>query len=354
MDTFPHPEIGRGIFYEYLRDDDPMSAEAREHFVDGFPFLLAPLAQLKGFVSRSDASNSRDSQKVKSQTSDRNIQKSLLDAFDHVQNRVDGATTWVQNNIQGGVSNVNQAIRTIQSTTHDIGSNIQNFSSDLDKRRGELWRQMIYNRDESMRFVLSSIPFLPKNTDALDSKQTDDTNLHSDGYNMDLNNKTEKDIFIFSPQIAKMLGDSSKQRPVSDEIGVIIEPTMSFTHMLFLYLVHFYLVLLLIVSVPDSSSTQVVKRSSASTLDSESDHMERCLDLTRSMNENDHDHSELSSTTTPCSATWNGVPGSIPKFVVERNGVEGNVEELMAEDERDAAVADERQRIMKKSLSYFL
>ena len=48
MDRFPRADIAEGIFYEYLRYDDPISPELRERVVDGFPFLLAPLAQVKG------------------------------------------------------------------------------------------------------------------------------------------------------------------------------------------------------------------------------------------------------------------------------------------------------------------
>lgn len=43
--------MARGIFYEYLRADEPMSMDARNHFADGFPFLLAPLAQVRGITS---------------------------------------------------------------------------------------------------------------------------------------------------------------------------------------------------------------------------------------------------------------------------------------------------------------
>jgi len=40
MDSFDDVEIGRGIFYEYLRMDDPMSVEARENFSLGMPRIL--------------------------------------------------------------------------------------------------------------------------------------------------------------------------------------------------------------------------------------------------------------------------------------------------------------------------
>lgn len=48
MDSFPRPDIAAGIFFEYLRYDDPISPELRDNVVLGFPFLLAPLAQVRG------------------------------------------------------------------------------------------------------------------------------------------------------------------------------------------------------------------------------------------------------------------------------------------------------------------
>ena len=51
MDTFPRPDIAEGIFFEYLRLDDPMSYDFLDHVVDGFPSLLAPLSQVKGVAT---------------------------------------------------------------------------------------------------------------------------------------------------------------------------------------------------------------------------------------------------------------------------------------------------------------
>ena len=48
MDIFPRPDIAEGIFYEYLRVDNPISPEFVDRVVDGFPFLLGPLAQIRG------------------------------------------------------------------------------------------------------------------------------------------------------------------------------------------------------------------------------------------------------------------------------------------------------------------
>jgi hypothetical protein len=51
MDSFPRPDIAEGIFYEYLRLDNPMSFDFLDRAVEGFPFLLAPLSQVKGVAS---------------------------------------------------------------------------------------------------------------------------------------------------------------------------------------------------------------------------------------------------------------------------------------------------------------
>ena len=53
MDKFSGNDaaLGRSIFYEYLRGDNLMSQDARDRFTDGFLFLLAPLAQVRGVWS---------------------------------------------------------------------------------------------------------------------------------------------------------------------------------------------------------------------------------------------------------------------------------------------------------------
>ena len=51
MGSFPRPDIAEGIFFEYLRLDNPMSFDFLDRVVDGFPFLLAPLSQVKGVAT---------------------------------------------------------------------------------------------------------------------------------------------------------------------------------------------------------------------------------------------------------------------------------------------------------------
>jgi len=348
LESFPYPEIGKGIFHEYLRGDDPMSADARERFCDGFPFLVAPLAQLKGFVSKQEAPS--EPSVTKGKKTERSLQRVFGDVLENVNTRTSGVLSWVEGSISGGISNANSATQNIGThaqnvltATQNIGSNLQNFGSVLDKRRDLAWDQIVRTQQQSFRMVLSRLPFVNKRLDLSGSdglvSNGSDAEVHS--------NQTRRNIFV--PQIAKMLGDSSKQRPLSDEIGVMIAPKMNFTHQMFLYLVHFYLVLLLIVSIPDSSTTRlVVKRSSDSTLDSDSDHDERFDAFDRSINEG------LGYSCKDGMDQWNEVPGAIPRFVVEKDGIEQNsVDVLSSERDENEEVRSRRQPITK-SLSYFL
>jgi hypothetical protein len=325
MDIFPHPEIGKGIFFEYLRGDDPMSMDARNHFADGFPFLLAPLAQVKDYFSRHDTTISMNSEKLDDRTQN-TMQKMFSDVLGSLTLHTRNVLDWVQDNIDSGMSNFNGTVCSLHATVKSTGVNLHRMLSDLDKRRGMLWSHFI-----NLQHRL--VPTKSQNLFLFDQEGVIKSNLTQ-----------EK---IYPPDIAKMFGESVNQRPVSDEIGVIIKPTMNFTHMMFLYLVHFYLLLLLIVSVPDSSTTRlVIKRSSDSTLDSDTDHEERCKQLDRTIS----DSLEYEDTD---DRIWNEVPKFIPRFVLEKDGVEQNcVDAISSSDHGD--MGDSPIRPMKKAFSYFV
>ena len=65
-----------------------------------------------------------------------------------------------------------------------------------------------------------------------------------------------------SPYTTFFEGDIGASPPdvISDEIGVTIEPSMNFTHILFYTTVHIYLLLLFVVSIPCSIDTRLIKR----------------------------------------------------------------------------------------------
>lgn len=334
MDTFPHPEMAKGIFFEYLRGDEPMSMDARDHFADGFPFLLSPLAMLKGVVGKKESSPAASTSK-KGKKNNKSVNKFFGGITSSVTSWADDVGSWVQDNVNGGISNVNVAVRQVGSFTQNLGENMQNIGFELDKRRDSTWNQIVRTQQRASRTILSRIPFVKKHI-----SQYDEDDVVVDENDLNSLNQTRRNIFV--PQIAKMLKDAAKLRPITDEIGVIIEPTMHYTHLMFLYLVHFYLVLLLIVSMPDSSTTRlVVKRSSDSTLDSDTYHEERCGASF------DDDDVGLK--------VWNeGVPPAIPRFVLQRNDGGDEAGPLSSESEHDDFnSSDVKPSNMKKALSFF-
>jgi hypothetical protein len=343
IDVFSQPDIAPGIFFEYLRGDDPISMEARNNFVDGFPFLLAPLAQLKGFVSKQDIVTEADQSPPKKSHNGKNVNAIFAGVWDNVHLHASEAMYWMRGNVDGGIHNMNNAIQGINSAVQNLGSTWNNLSAVLEEKRYEALDNMNHLNMNTFKKFLSRIPGLSDKF-VLDETTSD---LEEEHENADiLSNKRN----VFQPLIVEMLEKSSQQRPETDEIGVIIEPNMSSTHLLFLYSVHLYLVLLLILSVPDSHTTRlVIKKSSVYTLDSESDNEERCLQLECSVNDPAYSFDDRDN-------EWNK---AIPRFVVERNGVEQNVDAL-ADDDIDI-VNDENiiehakcSRSIPKALSYFL
>jgi len=356
MDIFDDPLVGKGIFYEYLRRDDPMSADARNHFADGFPFLLAPLAQVKGVSSSIPTSQDKFAESGKLRRERFTLFNRMIKIAEELNSslttRADDASKWVQGNLNSGVEHLSNGFRTVSKRSHNLASEIEvrreQIMSHLsrEKIKSQLSpEQLLSNlstmqehalhhissfQSETAQYFMNRLPFLRRQSDtkATTIKETQ---------NSDLKSKSSKRKRDFRHRLAKMLDESSTKRPFSDEIGVIIEPTMSSTRMLFLYMVHFYLVLLLIVSVPDLHTTRlVIKRSSMSTVDSESDNEERLTQL-------EGMSSDLSS--------WDQLPPKTEDFVprlVAETSVHEDVVELSPQSKRHSTQS------MKKSLSYYL
>ena len=343
MDTFTDPIIGRGIFYEYLRGDDPMSMDARDHFADGFPFLLAPLAQVKGVSSSVPNQESKESD-VKAdkqvKTPFAHIGKFTDEVFNKILVSTNEASTWVQGNVKEGITNVGNAFNAMNQNAQKIGARFDRQRNEFINQMSteqilhnisphEIMNQLSTLQKQSQHFFTARIPFLKKYAKSLDvvegpiEKVKDQSRLI----------RPKRDVFRH--HLAKMFDETSTKRPLSDEIGVIIEPTMSSTHLLFLYMVHFYLILLLIVSVPDLHTNRlVVRRSSVSTVDSDSDLDERL-----------HELEGISSDISCWDQMSEDKGDKVPEFVIKDNS---NAKDFP--DQYD----EYRTNMMKKSLSYYL
>lgn len=264
MDTFPIEGMVSGIFYEYLRYDDPMSREFLENAVDGFPFLLAPLAQVKG-VSISSNSGNHQSQTYNS--------PSRLSSFmGSVGNNIDEAMSWV---VSGTTSNIERVSRSLS----DTGKSAADF---FQRKRDETSYHMNVMTVNTINFAVRQIPFIPQemkkefiknnslsiaireNAVSLSpiesSQQWCHRNLLGGHYSCGTTKIKRNRIFGAAE--------------ISDEIGAIVHPQGSFTRKFFKYIVHLYLMLLLVISIPESSSKLARSKSSrksCSNNDSDSD-----------------------------------------------------------------------------------
>jgi hypothetical protein len=269
--TFEDPAIGKAIFYEYFREDNPMSAEARNNFVDGFPFLLAPLAQLRDMKSPVKQPHVLDGMNRKSHGTEGKSENFINSLGESLGNQAGEFFDWVNDNARGGISNVAKATNFVVDEANNIGE-------EIDKRRIMLWKQLLSIPEQSIN-IFSMLPTnkRKKDLDLVRFVASPDSDIVSK--NRSLNGSTQS-------------VDISQQStiPISDEIGVIIHPTVNFTHALFGTMVHLYLMLLLIVSVPGSSSTKmIVKRQNNNTSDSETD---SCTSNDCSKQNNDSDSDE--------------------------------------------------------------
>lgn len=255
IDVLPNPDIARGIFYEYLRGDDPISVDARDHFADGFPFLLAPLSQVKGISSPllGQQQDSPPEPKMTGTNGMFGLGNMYRNALNLVNSQANEFSDWIQLNIQGGRSNVANTSRFITSVSKKVGS-------EIDRTRINIWVHVMDFPEHALQFFTHR-----------------SHNMKADAlYKV---TPSKRIVPVLEKERKYLLGSLLTNRQISDEIGVVVDPSRNFTHMLYLIMVHFYLLLLLIVSVPDSYTIRlVVKRPSTSSIRSDKD-----SDLCKSM-----------------------------------------------------------------------
>jgi hypothetical protein len=232
MDIFPRPDIAKGIFSEYM-NDDPISRDAKAHFTDGFPFLLAPLAQVKGMTSAVPHAQEQTREMISSSTNPmRRLMGAAIHSMDSMNTQAHSLSKWVLDGAAGVSSNA-------------VGSAMgvaRGLSEELDRQRMEFFETAVALQKDGLE-ILSSLVKLSAVGDALaltiSNQGTSTLSPFSSGYETYYQ---EKEV-------------------VTDEIGIKIGPTMNFTHRLFFTTVHVYLLLLLVVSIPGSNNTRlVVKR----------------------------------------------------------------------------------------------
>lgn len=249
MDIFPRPDIAAGIFFDYLRDDDPISPDFLNTVVDGFPFLLAPLSQVKGVspgIMSSPTSEGSHEQRA--------ILRAVGGFADMVSSRAGDVSEWLHDG-------ANVMAKGMVNAAHSAGDTARNIGEEMDRQRKAMLRQA----ESSFHFVASkmhpnrrAISAMPSWMNGLGGKVSDD-DLEEE---KDVHQKVAPRGRAFGSPLTRWLGES-QEATLPDEIVPMIHPTMNLTRKVFLAMVHLYLMLLLIVSLPGSPNTRtklVVRR----------------------------------------------------------------------------------------------
>jgi hypothetical protein len=310
MVSIPRSDIAKGIFFEYLRIDDPMSTEFRDHVVDGFPFLLSPLSQVKGIQQQmasqsiTAASSSMDSSNVNvaNNLSNPSFIGRMGDTMNFVQQQIVGATTsakititdassatikglvdntkwlastaeskrkWLADQVVATPTTIVKIIRNDEETLREITNFRKSIIIEADKSRQWMLDSIvsmpktIMSTIDASKSIIEHIPFLhssksvPNEVNDM-SVSDDDNNLVGDD-NYTFSSDMEVNDYWLDIDVDEFLMD-----PLFDEIGGPIHrsvnndftspiTTAEYLRQFFVSLGHLYLLLMFIVSFPGSS-----------------------------------------------------------------------------------------------------
>ena len=242
MEVFPRPDIAEAIFFEYLRIDDPMSPDLIQRVVDGFPFLLAPLAQVKG-VNLGRTASSKEQPHVNP------VVKALSGLAEAVSSQAGEMAGMLQRSAAVAAENAGNAARSLGDAAHNLARELQHRRELMMKHPSSLPDAVMNMLSRDRRTIQTVSEWVERNiTRSIESSEP--------ARKVPLGR-------VFGYPLSRWFGDTYYQAP--DEIGPMkIHPTMSTTRKIFLALVHLYLLLLFIVSFPGSYSTRtklVIRRS---------------------------------------------------------------------------------------------
>jgi hypothetical protein len=238
VDTFSRPDIAEGIFFEYLRTDDPMTPELIDNVVKGFPFLLAPLDQVKGLkIGQSH-------------------QQSTSSKPDDRENPLIRAATEMADAIVSNAMGMAGAVHHAAADAAEHASNAARFMGDSARslsREGNHVREGLMKRASSMPDLFMKI--LSREQDPITTiAEWVESNVTPTQEELEFPERRLSSGRVFGYPLSRWF-DEVYYAP--DEIGpMVVTPTMDGTRKMFLYLVHLYLLLLFIVSFPGSYITR--------------------------------------------------------------------------------------------------
>ena len=331
--------------------------------MDGFPFLLAPLAQVKGFSIGHQQSSSGKAPP----TNQNPLLRAMDIAIDAISSHSADLAGMAQRSATDAMTNAGNAARSFGQAATNTASSIGN---DLRRRREQAIKQAstlpqaIMNVPQQLMAVpqhmaslpqhLASLPqtlmSLPKQLEnvpeALMKFVSRDPEALQSVTDWVVTNITpsmdEERVTIRKESLGRAFGYPlsrwfSETYQAPDEIGPMkITPTMNTTRKVFLAFVHVYLLLLFIVSFPGSYTTRtklIVRKTCRAMSDSESESSSDDFELKKK-------ESGKGEIEYAYSSKQNGAP------------VCRNRRSAVAEEVGEALNGDARR--LKKSLSYFL
>lgn len=237
MAAFERPDIAAGIFYEYLRYDDPISPEFRDRVVDGFPFLLGPLS--RGLNAPTKSSSHSDSSK-----SGHGFLQSLALFVDSCRSHTADAMGQAGRSVREAANHTGNAARS-------AGDAAVEFAREMDRRRDLLVKHTVAFSHTAGKVLMR-----------------DEETLQGISRWM----AGEKEAILPEVEVEQALPIPDAEPPIPrfmkiayyapDEIGPL--HFESHINRLVLALVHFYLLLLFIVSFPGAQYRIVLRKSSSS------------------------------------------------------------------------------------------
>lgn len=241
MDTFDRPDVARGIFYEYLRTDDPIAADFSQHVVDGFPFLLGPLAQVKGMPQAIQMNSDAI-------PNEKGFGKAVGNFADMMGSHAGEFAGWVHH----GTSNVANVAKTIGATAKSVGDG-------LDRRRDTLWNQVSALPENSKHFIQRRLNRGGR-PDELAASVSHYMKRRRRG-EIQMKRRAGPRGRVFRSSVNQWFGSENE---ADDIVSTVANPQNTFFgRIIFLYMSHLYLLLLLIVSLPGTHHTKYVYRRAA-------------------------------------------------------------------------------------------
>ncbi len=235
MDSFPRPDIAEGIFFEYLRMDDPMSWDFLDRVVDGFPSLLAPLSQVRGVATPIAM------QQANIPTQVGNGGNPIFRMIGGVGGRITSQAATFADFVQSGTQ---ELAGSAMEKARSVGSTARNIGEEVERRRDLIGKHVSAFTNQA----LSSL--VPTSQKSL--------SIQYPGWIPDIELENLPDDMFGQSSMAVLSRRSSVKRTISRMIGLEDDSisASNITQKLFFGLVHLYLLLLLIASFPAQWTTR--------------------------------------------------------------------------------------------------